>query len=225
MKYNQQLNYQRRKRFLFRVRMFFVLLVGCIIIAGAYGYYLVVIQEQANTQATSTSQQASSYFAPSTKIFRSPYFQFQADKTWTEVTTESTPSKFVYRSLRANLIEHDLTIYVDNIPPMLASNRVLPVNPKGESEFLPTSVSEHCMKTAGGSRIDDPLITLDKVKFRCDADSTNYSVLAGLIGGSSMLNLKRPDGSNANYAIVYSNLRALSESSQFQGILASFQTR
>lgn len=225
MKYNQQLNYQRRKRFLFRVRIFLLLLLIAAIATGTYTYYAVVSRQSSNTQSTTTSQETSGYFASSIQIFRSPYFQFQADKTWAEVPTESTSSKFVYRSLRANLVEHDLTIYVNEVPPALAATRVLPVNLKGDSEFLPLTVSDHCLKAAGASTATDREITLDNVRMLCNSDSTNYTVMIGHAGGSTVLNLLRPDGTSAKYSILYNNLKATPDASQIIQIASSFQAR
>lgn len=225
MKYNQQLNYQRRRSFLVRVRVLLLMLIVLVIAVAAYWYYSVDSRQNSNTTESSTSQETSGYFAASIQIFRSAYFQFQADKTWAEVPAESTPTKFVYRSLRANLVEHDLTIYVNTIPPNLAANRVLPVNLKGDAEFLPLSVSDHCKKSAGSGSVNDIDLTQDNVKFRCDADSTNYTVLVGKAGGSTVLNLLRPDGTTANYAILYSNLKATPDAAQISQIADSFQTR
>lgn len=188
-------------------------------------YYSVVNRQSLNTETTSTSQETSGYFAPSVKIFRSSFFQFQADNTWVEVPAESTASKFVYRSLRANLIEHDLTIYVNSMPSVLVSNRVLPVNLKSGPELLPISTSDHCVKVAGGPNAGTVKVLLDNVSMLCDADSTNYTVLVGLANGTTVLDLLRPDGTTAQYAILYSNLRATPEASQLMQIVNSFQTR
>lgn len=225
MKYNRQLNYQKRQRFLLKVKLvvgFFLLLV---VVAAVLGYYAIVTTRNANTDTTSTSGETSGYFAPTVKIFRSPYFQFQANNTWVEVPAESTATKFVYRSLRANLIENELTIYVNDIPATLAANRVLPVNIKDSLEIVPSSVSEHCLKAAGSPSSQDKPVTQDRVKYLCDSDSTNYTVLVGLIEGSSTLNLMRPDNTRANYAIHYSNLKATPDSVQLTQIIDSFQTR
>ena len=225
MKYHRQLNYRKRKRFLIALRFtIFFAIVG--VLGGiAYIYFLVVLQEQSNTQASTVSKVQSSFYESNVKVFKTPYFQFQTDNTWAEIPAESTTNKFVYRSKRSNLIEHELTIFAGQVPATLTSNRVLPVNPRGNSEILPIRASDHCMKSAGGSRIDDPFVTMDRVRFKCDADSTNYTVVAGMVEGSSTLNLQRADGSNANYAIAYTNLRATPDSSKFIDILQSFQAR
>jgi hypothetical protein len=225
MKYNNHLNYQDRRHFLFKVRLVFfcILIIG--LLAAVYMYFTVVVQRESNTEDVTTSGQTNSYFAPSVNIFRSPYFQFQAGNTWVEVPTESTPNKFVYRSLRSNLIEHELVVYVNQIPADLSANRVLPVNIKSGGELLPISVSEHCLKAAGAQSMQDKEVLMDRVKFLCDSDSTNYTVLAGMVDGTSTIQLPRPDGTTASYVIRYTNLKATPESSQLIQITDSFQSR
>lgn len=225
MRYNQQLNYQRRKQFLFRVRIFFLLLSIPILGAAGYAYYSVISRQNSNTAASSTSQETSGYFAPSVKLFRSTYFQFQTDNTWAEVPAESTANKFVYRSLRANLVEHDLTIYVNEIPATLSANRVLPVNLKSGSELLPITTSEHCKKVSGNPAVHELQTTVNNVSMLCAADSTNYTVLVGQTGGSTVINLQRPDKTMAKYSILYTNLRATPDATQLMQIADSFQAR
>lgn len=224
MKYTRHLNYNKRKRFLFRLRLFFASLALVLILGSAALYYAVMLQRLNPPAATSTLQ-SKSYAAPEVKIFSTPYFQLQTNSTWTEISRESNANKFVYRSMRANLVEHELVIYVNQIPENLAANRVLPVDPRGDFELIPQSVTEHCMKTAGGSRIDNPLVTMQRVKFRCDADSTDYSVLVGMTDGSSSITMRRPNGTKATYAMRYSNLRALYDDTQLTEIVSKFQVR
>jgi hypothetical protein len=127
--------------------------------------------------------------------------------------------------LRANLIEHELVVYVNHIPDLLSANRVLPVSLKSKAELMPVTVSEHCIKAVKGSTANDQQIISEKVSFKCDSDSTNYTVLAGQIDGTSTLNLVRPDNTSAKYALRYSNLRATPDDAQFRQIIDSFQTR
>lgn len=225
MKYNNHLNYQDRRHFLFKVRVIIFCALVLALLTAAYMYFSVAIQRDANTTDITTSQQNSSYFAPSVKIFKSPYFQFQTNNTWAEITNESNSNKYVYRSLRANLIEHELIIYVNQLPQALSANRVLPANPKTGGELLPIAASEHCVKAAGGTSSRDEEVLLERVKFLCDSDSTNYTVLVGLIDAKSSMVLKRPNGETATYSIYYSNLKATPDDAQLRQIVDSFQTR
>lgn len=226
MRYNNRLNYRARKRFLFRVRL--AIFVFALLVAASLVYMFLSIRDQdsANIPEVTTSEATSSYFAPSVKIFRSPFFQFQTDQTWAEVPTESSSNKFVYRSLRSNLIEHELSIYVNQIPANLTANRSLPVTVINSKELVPSRVSELCNKVFGGQpRLGDQEVEVDKVRIRCNADGTNYEVLVGAIGGSSTINMIRPDGTPVAYALQYTNLKATGDVTQLTSIIESFQTR
>lgn len=225
MKYNNHLNYQDRKHFLFKVRLIIISILSLAIMTGAYIYFNLMLQREANTEGSTTSQQTSSYFAPTVNIFRSPYFQFQANNSWAEVPSESTSSKYVYRSLRSNLIEHELVIYVNQIPANLSANHILPVNLKSGGELLPMSVSEHCSKAMVTPSSQSREVLMDRVKFLCHSDSTTYTVLVGQADGNSSLNLLRPDNATTSYSILYTNLKANPESAQLMQIIESFQTR
>ncbi len=227
MKYNNHLNYRDRRRYLLKVRLVLILVFGSILTLIGYMFYSVMNDDSSNTAQTTTSESTNSYFAPSINVFKTPYFQFQADKTWGEVPAESTQSKFVYRSLRSSLIEHELVIYVNQVPANLETTRVLPVNLKSNnSEMLPLNISNHCSEALGGktsNRAQEVLI--EKVTIMCDSDSTMYTVMAGLVDSSTNIRLDRPDGTSAVYALRYNNLRATPDSSQFTQILNTFQSR
>jgi hypothetical protein len=225
MKYHTNLDYRKRKRFIFRLKFTIFLIFVGIVAAGGYGFYTLFTDQVSNSSATSTSQVRSSYVASSGKVMQSPYFQFQANKYWAEIKQESTPNKFVYRSIRSKLIEHEIVVYVDQIPSKLEANRVLPVTIKNNNGLELGSVSDHCVKAAGGSRIDSPEVAINNARFKCDADSTNYTVLLSQIGGNSTLRLKRTDGSTANYTIYYTNLKATPDPNEVSEVLSTFQAR
>lgn len=201
-----------------------IILIG-IVAGGVYAYYSVVNQESSNTAASSTSSTTSAYYAPSVKIFKSTFFQFQTDRHWVESVNESNNNKYVYRSMNGNLIEHELTVYVNQIPGDLSANRVLPINIKPDRGLQPEKVSQHCAGSAGAPRIDKPLIVLDRVKFRCDSDSTNFTVLVGTVDSDSILRLSRPNGNTAQYTLYYTNLKAIPDTAELTEILESFQSR
>ena len=227
MKYNNHLNYRDRRRYLFKVRIIMLFIFLSLSAIIGFIYYSVIRDESSNTAASTTSQATSSYFAPSINIFRTPYYQFQADDTWAEVANESTANKFVYRSLRQNLIEHELVVYVDQIPANLEANRVLPVAlVSGETELAPSSVSGHCSSVINPSvRSSRQEVVIEGVRINCDADSTDYSVFAGVTGGDIRVPLKRTTGVEARYTLIYKNLKATQDANQFSDILASFQSR
>ncbi len=224
MKYSLHTNHYNRRRFLFRAKF---LIVALILFALSTSIYLVIMMtiRDMNDEASATSGQTKGYVAASSQVMRGQYFQFQTDKTWFPVPSESTDTKFVYRSRRVNLVEHELVIYVKDIPSTLAANRVLPVNITDYNLLKPTSVSEHCAKATGGSKIGSPRVTFEKVNFACAADAAGYSVLLGQVGGSSTLQLRRVNGTTVPYAIQYTNVRANPDPNQIMEIINSFQSR
>ncbi len=225
MKYNNHLNYQKRKKIIFRTRLVVtIVLVLLIVIAGTL--FIRNIRKTTVFEPVESGN-SNSVMTSSVNILRSPYFQFQAPKGWVEIPNESTPSKFVYRSLKSNLIEHELIIYVNQIPANLSANHVLPVKLMGNNfEMMPSSVSEHCIQKLGGrSTMNDTDVIMDDTKLKCNSDSTNYTVMVGQVGGGTSISMSRPDKSQATYAFYYTNLRAVPDATEFTEIIKSFQAR
>lgn len=222
MKYSQQLNYRRRKRYLRLVWSLVALLLILIVAGLIYLYYQATKEDDSNN---ATSVQTTKYLAPSVRVFNTPYFRFQTNDTWAEIPAETTSTKFVYRSIRAGLVEHELVVYVDQIPNNLVANRVLPVAQQSNNMLSPITVSEHCIKAAGGSKAAPVEVVVEQVKMPCKSDTTNYTVLLGLIHGSTVMNLSRPDGSKKDYTISYADLRATYDPTELIQIIDGFQTR
>lgn len=222
MKYSQKLNYRRRKRYL-RLAWSLTVLVLIALVAGLIYLYYQSAKEDQNNNAT--SGQTTKYLAPSVRVFDTPYFHFQTNDTWAEIPAETTANKFVYRSIRAGLVEHELVIYVDQIPSNLVGNRVLPVSQDSGHKLSPITVSEHCIKAAGGSKAMPVEVVVEQVKMPCKSDTTNYAVLLGRINGSTVMDLTRPDGSKKNYTITYADLRSLYDPTELIQIIDGFQTR
>ena len=226
MKYHRHLNYRKRRRFIIKLRLFFACLFLSILAGSAYGYLWVTNGMNDGQQVAVASQPTTRVIESTNKVFTKPAYQFQTDKTWYEVPNESSSNKHVYRSRRANLIEHELVIYVNQAPNDLAATRVLPVKLANDGSLEAGTVSDHCVKAAGGSRIDKPQITMSQTGFRCLADASVYSVLVGMVGGNSVISPKKPDGSAAtNFSILYTNVKAVPDAAQLENIIGSFRAR
>lgn len=173
-----------------------------------------------------TSEVQTSVITPSIEIFRSVFFQFQADKDWGEIANETTESKFVYRKFNENLIEAQLDIYVNQAADKnVNATRVLPVIPSEDMKKLNAKqVSEPCVED-GEKDQGYKMMTLLGVKFRCNTDATDYSVLVGAVNGGTLLEMIRPDGTDIAYVIHYRDLRAIPDFQDMQDIVDSFQTR
>ena len=226
MKYHHGVNLHRQRKYLKGAYIFFIvigLLIGLIVLAIRLDSFL---QDRANTPQSTTSAQTSAYFASSNKVFTTDYFQFQTPKNWAEIPAESTATKFVYRGINEPIIEDELIIYVNDVPGDLSATRLLPVDSAAEGrELSHGSVSDHCREASANHNLDQKIVTFKKVSLNCDIDNTQYNVLVGLIGGTTRMKLKRPDGSTADYTILYRNVKAIPDASQLVGIVKSFQTR
>lgn len=224
MRYNQHFSYKKRRHFLGFLRLVVLLLILALIGGGIYLAKENLESSNYNSPEQTTAAPKVSSVAPSVEIFRTPYFQFQASKNWLEDAQASGSGKYVYKSLKNNLIEHQMTIYVNSSPSDLAVTRVLVVEPDGEGGLKPVKLSEHCGKPTNftGSK---KVVNVDGVNVNCFSDDTRYTVLAGLAGASTNMSLPRPDDSQAAYTIYYTNVTAYPDAVQFQEIINSFQTR
>lgn len=225
MRYYYKISSHSKKRYLRRVYIFIAVLLSITLAIFAYIKIDAYLQKNQNAPSATTTEKTTGYFAPTTKIFRTQYFQFQSDDSWVEMPAESSSTEYVYRGFRNNLIEQELIIYVGVIPSNLSGTRVLPVSIKEDKQFSINQVSDHCNKATGGPIIGQAQVSFQDVTMLCDVDGTQYQVLVGLIGGTTNLTLSRPDGTNEVYAIYYKNVKASPDSIQFSQIVSSFQTR
>lgn len=224
MRYHHQHDHHHQKKFIKLTAWFLGIVTICIIGFATYAYIDGLNESSSNTEEKTTSNESAGYFAPTVNIIRSPYFQFQANKSWSQATSDSGSNKFVYRSLRGPLIERELTIYV-NTTPNLSATRVMPVNIKGTAELLPQTVSDHCGKANQTKQQPTVLVTLDRVNFNCQPDSTAYAVLVGVVGGNTRISLARPNGEKVTYTIYYSDVTATPSTSYLTEIISTFQAR
>lgn len=226
MRYHYRVSQHRQRRHLRRIYVFFIIIaviIGLIVLAIRLDSFL---QNRLNTDDSTTSGRTSAYFASSNKIFTTDYFQFQAPKNWAEIPSESTDEKFVYRGMNKSIVEDELIIYINHIPGNLTATRLLPVKKvAGGKELSPGDIAGHCNKASKSHNIDEKVVDFKGVSINCDIDNTQFNVLVGLSGGSTLMELKRPDGSSVNYSILYRNVEAVPDASDLIQIVQSFQTR
>lgn len=218
--YHHQVRFIKRAR-----RLVGALIILALITAAVIGIDSLIQDQESSVPSQSTLAQTATY-SPQVNIFRTPYFQFQTGGTWSEVANQTNPNTYIYRSLRGALIEHELTIYVNRPEENIGATYVLPVNTTSSGELLPLQVSEHCSKAVAGQANSGPqVVTVERVRLYCLADSTHYTVVVGTVDGTPNLVLSRPDGSTARYNIEYRNLTASPEVTHLYQIVDSFQTR
>lgn len=224
--YYHQANYHRSQRFTRRLKH---LVIGTSLLvflsAAVIGFDYVWENLEQSGQKTVTTATSGYYSAP-VKVFRSPFFQFQTDNSWSEVTNESQPNVYLYRRARQQFIDHELIIYVNKPQPNLTATRVLPVNLTSSGELLPLKVSKHCSETFKDKEPKSiKIVAVEDVRVLCDPHDPAYNVMLGVQEGGTELKLPRPDKSTVTLIIVYKNLTALPEGSQIEQIAETFQTR
>jgi hypothetical protein len=201
-------------------------LVLLILISGGIGVdWLMSRLNLRKNEATFETQ--SSVRASKINIFRTPYFQFQADDSWAEVPEKNTENKFFYKRFNKQLVEHQLVVFVNQEPDdNYAATRVMAVE---LNNGLFTKISEpdrHCnnaLAEGGGDGIK--IVTFEQVTFKCNLDSETYRVFVGVIGGTNQIEAIRPNGEKATYTIIYDDVTFMPSAGQIDSIIDTFQIR
>ncbi len=203
-----------------------------ILVVGAAGYIGYDVLRQVFTkQAPVSRSNYSSVQGDSVNLFSSPYFQFQADDTWKEVTSEETPTHFVYRSFKSTLVARDIMFDVNPTKaeaiPLVRTTHIYPVTIDGSGKLVSQrGAGDHCntLMPKNSPRVPTPVVQ-QQVSFICNPDAVIYQVVVGLIGGSTNISIPRPSGGKAIYMITYRDLTINSTDAPLRTILDSFQTR
>lgn len=226
-KYNKSYHHKSR-----RARRTTVLAVlFSVLVVGAASYIVYDLIKQNTKKDTPTSQSTvSSVQGASINLFRTEYFQFQADSSWKEIVEESKNNKFVYRSYNGPLIEHDLQVEINPEPeimPLARTTHVLPVEIASSGRFsVVDGAGSHCGTQVPKGTPELPLkVTQRQVSFICSVDAVIYQVQVGVVGGSTDLLITRSDGSKATYRITYRNLKFTPDDNMVRNLISTFQTR
>ncbi len=229
-RYKYNTSYHHKSR---RARRSTVLAAALIVVTlGGAIYIAIDTYIQSTKKQAATSQPTfSSVQGASVNLFRTEYFQFQADDNWKEIPTETTKGHYVYRSYKGPLVEHDIVIDVNSNKEEALSNvrtnHVMPVEIDSTGKFnIVSGAGEHCRVPLPKNTPNLPLIVTQKqVTFACSPDSVLYEVKLGVVGGNTKMQMPRPDGSRATYNITYRNLKFTSDDIALRGIAETFQTR
>ncbi len=224
-RYYRESNYHRQIRFIKIVKRIIVALIISIALAGAVIAVDSLRSANKSNQPSAPSATTKSTFESDLEIYRTLYFQFQTNSAWRAIANESTPNKFVYRKFNEKLVEAQLDIYVNQpADSKINANRLLGVNFSEKSDKLnATFVSEHCAKDVKNKGYK--MMTLQGVNFRCNTDTTDYSVLVGKEGGDTQLKMLRPSSEPVTYVIHFRDLRAIPTPDDIEAIVNTFQTR
>ncbi|HET7673573.1 MAG TPA: hypothetical protein VFK11_03625 [Candidatus Saccharimonadales bacterium] len=159
------------------------------------------------------------------RTFKTPYFSFDADKSWKFVKKESTDNKFVYRSSKKNIVNSDLTVYVNSLPSDLLLTHVLPVKTRYD-RFDVGDISGHCkdyLKDRIQPGNNNPMQgVVEGVSITCQVDGTSDTAGTGLVGGSYQTPLRGSRGTN-QYYLLYHDLQFMPRYADFINIAWSFR--
>jgi hypothetical protein len=228
-KYYRQQGETKQRKLLRIVRpIMLVIFLAAIFVVGYFAYD-IFRQQTASESSSEATKPSTSTIASNVNIQTTPYFQIQTPLKWRAVVNETRDGHYVYRQFNGQLVEQDLIIDVnDSTQVNLATtriNRVLPitVSPKGIAQIVNGSL-EHCKKVTAGSK-NQAFVIMSKVNFPCNPDSTAYEVVVGLVNGSNIMLLSRPDGSKATYKVTYRDVSANPTARDLLKIIGTFETR
>lgn len=226
-KYNKSYHHKSKRA---RRTTVFAVFVGITVIAGI-GYIAYDIFKEVNKKDKPVSREVySSVQGASINLFRTEYFQFQTDKTWQEVPSETRTGHFVYRSFKGPLVEHDIIVDINPAPEVTAlsrTTRIMPVQIESDGRLtIVDGAGEHCGAQTPKTAAHVPVrITQKQVSFICSVDAVLYQVQVGVIGGTSEMLITRPSGAKATYRITYRNLKFTPDDSVLRNIITTFQAR
>jgi hypothetical protein len=156
------------------------------------------------------------------------YFEFQDSAAWVLDKNNSTANKFVYHLFRKSVLEHEMIVYINQVPiPLyLATPRVLPVRIINNNSFQATDVSSPCGTTyAKGELHKVKEVSINNATMLCDPDNTQYYVVLSEINGDYRLQLKRPNGTPIQFVITYKDNGLDPQPDSILNVANSFKTR
>ena len=209
----------------------FAIVFSVVVVAGVGAVVAEIVLQKLRKQTPVSQATYSSVQGSSINLFRTEYYQFQTDNSWREVPSETKKNHFVYASYKGPLVEHDLTIDINDttkIPDALSrTTNIMPVQIEANGRLtIVAGVGEHCKNALPKNTPNLPIwVTQKQVKFLCTPDAVLYQVQVGVIGGGTSMKITRPDGSKASYSITYRNLRFTPDDNMLRQLIDGFQAR
>lgn len=228
--YYRQQGVSRSKRVLHKLRHVALVILVAVLVGLGFLAYDVIKQTSSGDTPTQATTPVTSTIASNSEIYSSPYFQFQTSKKWRAIANESRDGHYVYRQYNGPLVEQELTVDINPISAevlaLVQTTRVLAARVSETGALQPEGgVSEHCKSVVKAGDKAQQLVKMNQVTFACNPDSTSYTVVIGLVGGTNDMNLVRPDGSKAIYRIKYQNVTAQPSPRDVDNIVETFETR
>lgn len=201
-------------------------------VLGGIGFLVYDVWRQTSSADTPTQETTAvtSTIASNSEIQSSPYFQFQTSKKWRSIANETREGHYVYRQYNGPLVEQEFIVDVNPITTealaLTQTTRVLAARVSDSGTLKPEgTVSEHCKKSVKAGDKSPQIVKMNQVSFACNPDSTSYTVVVGLVGGTNDMNLTRPDGTKAVYRLTYQNVTAQPTARDVDNIVETFETR
>lgn len=228
--YYREQGFHGRKRFFRRLRIIWTVFLILLVAGGAYVGYDVYRQLKHGDEPSNPSTAITSVVAADTQVQTNQFFQFETPKNWRVIPSESRADHFVYRQFNSTLVQQEFTVDINHDPipvlPLVQTTHVLSVQTANGRELRPGTPSAYC-KTAlkNSTSRSQQVVTLNKVTFSCNPDSSNYVAVVGLENGTNAIALTRRDGSKATYYLSYRNLSAQPSAGDLVSMVRTFEAR
>lgn len=208
----------------FRTYVKLILLLVILIAAVAVAAYIDNNRNQ--NQPSPVSKLRTYTISGSANTFTGPYFKFKDNGKWVFDKKDSTANKFVYFKYLGLEVQHQLIIYVNQvpIPSELGATRVLPVRIVNDNTFDVTNVTNNCVSYYKAKEVHkQKTLSIEGASMLCNPGTAEYSVILSQIGGDYRLNLKRPGGQKTQYIIIYRDLTLSPGPGTVKNIAKTFQ--
>lgn len=237
--YRHHINTHHRARTARRLKKIAQASMVLVVFAGLYiaGDWVVTTIQSNQTVVSKTS--SATVQSAQINIFQSPYFRFQADSSWREVSDElnlapnDSSLQYLYRSFDGNFIEHELLVTVNlpenyklarhNIP-----TRVMPVRIEQDGSLTQLdAVSAPCAEALPQENPNYQPHTLvqNDIEYFCNPNQVNdYTVTLGIPGGTSKLAMPHKGQEKSIITITYRNISPTPDASMFERIVREFKS-
>jgi hypothetical protein len=237
MAYKHNDSLHNHKKLAYRARrvavVMIIIIAVCVLIIGVD--WLIT---KFNSDSTTTSLESNATVqSANINVFQTPYFRFQANESWREVTDElnlkngDTSNQYLYRYFDKNFIEHELWVTVNlatdykyeryNIP-----TRVQPIRIESDKSLaVINSVSDPCLSVIPpeDKSKDQRVVVQNEVEYFCDPGINQYTVTVGVPGATNKMPIVSNSGQTNTITITYRNVTAYPETSELNNILSTFK--
>lgn len=227
--YKKSASYYRQTRYARRTKIFLLALAFVIIVVLSWFAFDVLNQLDSYDEASEPTRSVSTTIKSTSLVFRSQYFQFEAPDGWSEISNQSTDTKYLYSKVQNGLMKEDLKILVNQSATdelIESASRLLQVEAGITGRLLNGTITGTCLDILeGDQRKRKTQVVYETTTMLCDPVSGIYSVIVGEKDGDTKMQLPRPDKTEAVYTIVYRNLTSNPKPNDILSIINSFETR